>query len=378
MATSTTPVSLSDPTNAAILSVSEDQLSGFQVDPFGEIAERTSLAVEDVLERVRAMLEAGTIRRVRQTLQATRLAAGALVAWKLPPARLDEAFDFMVQDDPFSGHVVLRSTDLGAAGHDYRLWTTLKVPQGFSLRRHCEYLQSRIGAEGYHAMPAKRLFVLGVGHLRRRLLEPGSRANEPAEALTTDVVDLTPRQWAVLAELRRDFAPGELVRDLWRERAHRSGLPFEDFVATATKLESLRLMGRFSTFLEHVKPLSTGERVTRYNALFHWAVPAGRELEAGREIGRHDILTHAYWREGGPAFGNVNVMAVAHGMDKDLLLRHKRAIDDHLASIAMPVSYTNVFWGGRSEIKPSEVLPAAYEQWCLAQGLDPESMREAM
>ncbi len=105
-------------------------------------------------------------------------------------------------------------------------------------------------------------------------------------------------------------------------------------------------------------------------------MPEGREIEAGREIGRHHILTHAYWREGGPEFGNVNIMAVAHGMDKDLLLQHKRAIDEHLESIGMPVSYTNVFWGGRSEIKPSEVLPAAYEQWCREVGLEPSAMKE--
>ena len=376
MATSTTPVSLADATNAAILAVSEDQLSGFQVDPFGDIASRTSLSVEDVIERVRAMLAAGTIRRVRQTVQATRLAAGALVAWKVPGDRLDDAFNFMVHDDPFSGHVVIRSTDPEAAGHDYRLWTTLKVPQGFSLHRHCEYLQARAGAESYRAMPAKRLFVLGVGHLRRRQIEPGSRAKTPAQALTTDVVQLTPRQWSVLAELKRDFAPAELERDLWAGRARLAGLSLTDFVAAARELESLGLMGRFSTFLEHVKQLSTGELVTRYNALFHWAVPRGRELEAGREIGRHDILTHAYWREGGPEFGNVNLMAVAHGMDKDLLLRHKDAIDSHLESIGVPVSYTNVFWGGRSEIKPSEVLPAIYETWCASRGIAPDSMRE--
>ena len=376
MATSTTPVSLSDSVNAAILAVSEDQLAGFHLDPFGEISARTSLPVESVIERVRAMLAAGTIRRVRQTVQSTRLAAGALIAWKVPAKRLDAAFDFMVRDDPFSGHVVLRSTDAEAPGHDYRLWTTLKVPQGFSLSQHCLYLQSRVGAEGYHAMPAKRLFVLGVGHTRRRRLVPGSRADQPAETLSTETASLSPRQWTVLAELKRDFSPGELVRDLWAERALLSGLDFDDFVATARELEAMGLMGRFSTFLEHVKPLSTGERVTRYNALFHWAVPAGREIEAGREVGRHDILTHAYWREGGPGFGNVNIMGVAHGMDKDLLLDHKRAIDEHLASIAMSVSYTNVFWGGRSEIKPSEVLPAAYEAWCIASDIDPSSMKE--
>lgn len=376
MATSTTPIALNDPVNASILSVAEDRLAGFQTDPFGEIAARCRLPVADVVERIREMLAAGTIRRVRQTVQATRLAAGALVAWRIPAEHVDEAFDFLVRDDPFSGHVVLRSTDRQAAGHDYRLWTTLKVPQGFSLRRHCEYLQSRIGADKYSAMPAKRLFVLGVGHLRRRTIEPGTKSDQPAEALGTDVVRLTQRQWAVLAALKREFTPDEIVRDLWTLRAQEAQLPLAEFIATARELDSLELMGRFSTFLEHVKPLTTGERVTRYNALFHWAVPTGREIEAGCEVGRHNILTHAYWREGGPAFGNVNIMAVAHGMDKDLLLRHKQAIDEHLASIDMPVSYSNLFWGGRSEIKPSEVLPVAYENWCRSIGLDPELMTE--
>ncbi len=86
-------------------------------------------------------------------------------------------------------------------------------------------------------------------------------------------------------------------------------------------------------------------------------MPPGREIEAGGEVGRHLILTHCYWREGGPDFGNVNIMAVAHGTEKARLLAHKAAIDDHLRTCGIPVSYTNVFWGGRSEIKPSEISP---------------------
>ncbi len=50
-------------------------------------------------------------------------------------------------------------------------------------------------------------------------------------------------------------------------------------------------------------------------------------------------------------------MAVAHGTDKQLLLEHKAAIDRHLQASGIPVSYTNVFWGGRSEIKPPEISP---------------------
>jgi hypothetical protein len=164
--------------------------------------------------------------------------------------------------------------------------------------------------------------------------------------------------------------------DLWRARAEEAGLPLETFCEIAEGLNRRKIIGRFSTFLEHVKPLKDGERVTRFNALFHWAVPAGREIEAGREVGRHYIMTHAYWREGGPEFHDVNIMGVAHGMEKAALLAHKRAIDAHLLECGLAVSYTNVFWGGRSEIKPSEIAPAAYRQWCQSMGLDPEQMRD--
>jgi Zn-dependent protease with chaperone function len=36
--------------------------------------------------------------------------------------------------------------------------------------------------------------------------------------------------------------------------------------------------------------------------------------------------------------------------------------------------YTNVFWGGRSEIKPSEISPLAYRAWCGTMGVDPDTM----
>lgn len=81
--------------------------------------------------------------------------------------------------------------------------------------------------------------------------------------------------------------------------------------------------------VEHVRPSKAGERVTRYNALFHWCV----------------------------------------------VYQHKAAIDEHLASLGIQVLYTNVFWGGRSEIKPSEVSPVEYERWCVRTGMDPGTMR---
>ncbi len=372
----TVPVETSDAVNARILAISEDKIAGFQRDPFAEIARLSGVELAVVMERVQAMLRAGTIRRVRQTLMATNLAPGALVAWQLPADKLEAAFDFMFQRDPFSGHVVIRSADPATPGANYRLWTTLKVPQGYSMRKHADFLLERTGGEHYRLMPAKRLFALGVGHVRRRGLSIGSRAEVPAEVMDVNVVTLSELEWRVLTALKREFVPEEIMGNLWQFRADEAGVPLNVFYEVAEELNRRRVIGRFSTFLEHVKTLATGERVTRFNALFHWAVPAGREIEAGREVGRHHILTHAYWREGGAEFRNVNVMAVAHGTDKDVVLQHKAAIDAHLQSLGMPVSYTNVFWGGRSEIKPSEISPFAYADWCGSMGIDPESMRD--
>lgn len=375
MNTAAIPVDTTDPINARILAVSEDRIQGFSRDPLGEIARLADLPVETVVERIRAMLTAGVIRRVRQTLLATNLADGALCAWQVPADRLDAAFDFLFQQDPFSGHVVIRSTDAATPGSNYRLWTTLKVPQGYSLEKHATLLARLIGAEAFRLMPARRLFALGVGHVRRRGMEPGSRAEVPAEAVEVQVTELNDLEWRVLTALKREFAPEELGPDLWLGRAAEAGVPLAVFFEVAEDLNTRKVIGRFSTFLEHVKPLATGERVTRFNALFHWAVPSGRELEAGAEVGRHHIMTHAYWREGGPEFRNVNIMGVAHGTDKETVLAHKAAIDRHLAEAGIPVSYTNVFWGGRSEIKPSEISPFAYADWCRHVGVDPDSMR---
>jgi DNA-binding Lrp family transcriptional regulator len=372
-----TPIAHTDPVNAQILAVSEDRIQGFVEDPFGEIARQSGVDVEVVMERIRAMLRGGTIRRVRQTLMATNLAEGALVAWQLPAAgnKLDEAFDFMFQHDPFSGHVVIRSTDAATPGSSYRLWTTVKVPQGYSIEKHCAFLAKLTGAEHFRVMPAHRIFALGVGHVRRKGMEPGSKSEELAEVKDTVKVVLSDLEWQVLTALKRALDPEEITRDLWERRADEAHLLPDVFYAVAENLSRRGVIGRFSTFLEHVKTLKTGDRVTRFNALFHWAVPPGRELEAGREVGRFHILTHCYWREGGAEFRNVNIMAVAHGTEKDLVLAHKRAIDEHLAAIGIPVSYTNVFWGGRSEIKPSEISPMAYREWCESRGVDPETMR---
>src|SRR5215212_4243490 len=242
-----TPIAHTDPINARILAISEDRIQGFVEDPFGEIAEKAGLDPELEMERIRAMLRGGTIRRVRQTLMATNLAEGALVAWQFPNEKLDAAFDFMFQQDPFSGHVVIRSADPATPGSSYRLWTTVKVPQGYSIEKHCAFLATLTGAEHFRVMPAKRIFALGVGHVRRKGMEPGSKSDELAVVKDNAKVELTDLEWQVLTALKRELKPDEVTLDLWERRAREAGVPLEEFYEVAESLNARKVVGRFST-----------------------------------------------------------------------------------------------------------------------------------
>ena len=210
------PIAHTDPVNAQILAISEDRIQGFVRDPFGEIAEKSGVDVDTVIERIRAMLRAGTIRRVRQTLMATNLAEGALVAWQYPGRQARCGVRLHV---PAGSVLAAMSssapTDAATPGSKYRLWTTVKVPQGYSIEKHCELLARMTGAEHFRVMPANRIFALGVGHVRRKGMEPGSKSDELAEVKDTTKASCRDLEWRVLTALKREFdAGGDRARSL--------------------------------------------------------------------------------------------------------------------------------------------------------------------
>jgi len=363
-----TPVSPKDEINRRILETSEDQIKGFVRKPFTEIAKRSGVPYDVVIERISAMLKSGVIRRVRQTMLATNLAQGALIAWKITRDKLDAAFALLSKEDPFSGHVVIRNSESGVTA--WPLWTTIKVPTGFSLEKHCDWIREQIGAEKYRIMPTIRQFALGVGHMRRKEMQVGEKAEKPAMDMVPAIVALDDRDWNVLVALKRDLDVDEVGDGVWAKRAKEAGVSLEEFLDVAESLDQRGVVGRFSTFLEHTKPVGdASERLSSFNGLFHWAVPKGKEIEAGREIGRYRILTHCYWRDGGPELNDVNIFAVAHGETKEQVMAHKAAIDRFLVDSGIGLNYTNVYWGGRAEIKPSEIAPAVYRQWATERGL---------
>lgn len=353
-----------DPVNRRILAVAEDQVKGFHPLPFDEIAARCGLPVETVLERLRAMLAAGTVRRVRQTLLSTHLAEGALVAWKLPEERLEEAWAWLCRHDPFTGHVVLRRCERPESpGADFRLWTTLKVPAGCgTVEEHCRLLQRALGAEIFVPLPVVGMFSLGVGHVRRAGLAPGTRLPKPPVMETPLRPQLSAEEWRVLLALKESLRPEELQRDPWSGRAQRLGMEPDAFLRLAQRLDEKQVIGRFAVFLDHTRPAGAQAGVGA-SGLFHWTVPRGEEERVGALCGQHICMTHCYWRSGGAPFGGAQIMGVVHAATREGVLAHKAAIDGHLAEAGVELLHTAVFWSERAEIRPSEIDPGIYARW---------------
>lgn len=160
----------------------------------------------------------------------------------------------------------------------------------------------------------------------------------------TKTVSLSELEWKVLLSVKEQLRPEEMVEDPWSLRAAREGLGTEEYCRTAEELDRKQVIGRFATFLEHVRAKTDDGPVTKYNGLFHWTVPSGMEIRAGAECGRHICMTHCYWRTGGDVFGGAQIMGVVHGLEKDAVLEHKAAIDRHLEASAFPSS-TRLFSG---------------------------------
>jgi len=161
----------------------------------------------------------------------------------------------MSKEDPFSGHVVIRSTDTEVSGSGYRLWTTLKVPVGQSLDHHATVLKRLVKADEYLLMPANGVFALGVGHVRRRALEPGDKTDEPAVMMTTATVDLDQEEWDVLLALKEELTLDEIGSNPWDKRAEIAGVSLARFCEVAETLNAKKVIGELFFECEQNVPL---------------------------------------------------------------------------------------------------------------------------
>ena len=261
--------------------------------------------VDDVIERIGPCSAPARSAACARRCSA-HLAASALVAWQVPEERLDAAFDYMFADDPFSGHVVIRSHRRATSpARDYRLWTTLKVPQGYSMEKHCEFLCTQDRRRGASRLMPAQAPVRARRRPRRAAadMEPGQQVDERAEVIDTEIVELSrPRLAGARGARSASSRPTRFSANLWAPAPQRPGVPLDDVLPRRRSAERAR---RHRPLL-HVprarqaaaRPASRSRKLQRPVPLGRPAGPRDRSRPRGRPLPHHDPRLLARGRPG--------------------------------------------------------------------------------
>jgi DNA-binding Lrp family transcriptional regulator len=126
--------------------------------PWREIGDRIGASEDDVLRRMRYLIDEGIVLTISPVLESTRIGLGAstLVGMRVPPDRVD-AYAAAINREPGVSHNYIRD-------HDYNLWFTLAARDGAALRRTVDGIiaRTRISSADILDLPATRRFKIGV------------------------------------------------------------------------------------------------------------------------------------------------------------------------------------------------------------------------
>jgi len=123
--------------------------------PYRVLGERLGVGEDEALERVRALVEAGVIRRIGPSFDSRRLEhVSTLVTAKVPAERLEEVAE-IVNSFPQVTHNYSRD-------FEYNLWFTLICRTDAEIERVVGEIKARTGISDVHVLPARRFFKLRV------------------------------------------------------------------------------------------------------------------------------------------------------------------------------------------------------------------------
>ena len=183
------------------------------------------------------------------------------------------------------------------------------------------------------------------------------------------VAEVSELEWKVLIALKREFTPEEIAPSPWRARAAEAGLALGGILPDrriAQRAEDHR------TFLDFSRARETfGRRRARHT--FQRSFPLGGAGGTRNGSGRRSRagITSSRTATGAKPDRNSGTSTSWRSRTaptKSCFSSTNAAIDEHLEACGIPVSYTNVFWGGRSEIKPSEISPEIYRELAARDG----------
>jgi DNA-binding Lrp family transcriptional regulator len=278
--------------------------SRFPLDPrpYAAVAAEAGVGEDDVIARVRALLDDRIIRQVTPIYDTRAFGYGSmLVAAKVDPEHPWRAAK-IVNSHPGVSHNYLRN-------HDFNMWFTIAVEEDsrLGLQGTLDVLQELTGAESIRQLPTLQLFKIrmdldmegGTGDLTRAVSvePPRELSKQPYDDFDVAVVRATQGDLPVVPEP-------------YVAAAREVGVSVDKLLEHMAGMRDRGLLRRVAAILFHRRAGFSA------NGMGVWKVPEDRVVEVGARMAAFRGISHCYQR---PTYEDwpYSVFTMAHGRSKE-------------------------------------------------------------
>jgi DNA-binding Lrp family transcriptional regulator len=270
--------------------------------PFAHVAGLAGLAEDEVMARVRRLLDKRIIREITPIFDTRALGyQSMLVAAKVDPEYPHRAAK-IINAHPGVTHNYLRN-------HDFNLWFTIAVEPGsrLGLDGTLDVLAAETGAQSIRQLPTLRLFKIRMDLEMEAGTDALAAAGEAVEPRELDPIDLSEDD---VATIRATQGPMPVVPEPYAPAAERLGVTQEEVLRRLESLREREGLRRVAAILYHRRAGFSA------NGMGVWRVPEDDVLETGKRMAAFRGVSHCYQRPTYPDWP-YSVFTMAHGRSKE-------------------------------------------------------------
>jgi DNA-binding Lrp family transcriptional regulator len=270
--------------------------------PYRHVAELGGVAEQEVMNRVKRLLEKRIIRQVTPIFDTRALGySSMLVAAKVDPEHPHRAAQ-VINEHPGVSHNYLRN-------HEFNLWFTIATEPDsrLGLEGTLEVLAGEAGAESVRQLPTLRLFKIRMDLEMEGDTEALASAAEVADPIELERQPYDELDIAVIRALQGDMA---VVEEPYAAAATDLGLSQERLLDHLAGMQERGILRRVAAILYHRRAGFSA------NGMGVWQVPDEQIFEIGCRMAAVRGISHCYQR---PTYEDwpYSVFTMAHGRSKE-------------------------------------------------------------
>jgi DNA-binding Lrp family transcriptional regulator len=270
--------------------------------PFAHVAGLAALDEQEVMARVRRLLDKRIIREITPIFDTRALGyQSMLVAAKVDPEYPHRAAK-IINAHPGVTHNYLRN-------HDFNLWFTIAVEPGsrLGLDGTLDVLAAETGAQSVRQLPTLKLFKIRMDLEMEQGTDALAAAGEAVEPRELDPIELSDDD---IATIRATQGPMPVVPEPYAPAAERLGVGQDEVLRRLESLREREGLRRVAAILYHRRAGFSA------NGMGVWKVPEDEVLETGKRMAAFRGVSHCYQRPTYPDWP-YSVFTMAHGRSKE-------------------------------------------------------------